>query len=102
MQVDTCRFVDHRRELYDLDWRPLRFCLEHPLPDLTVPRPTRLAELLGCARRLSAGFGFVRVDLYQVGERVVFGELTFYPGGGHNRFFPAAADRALGALLRLA
>jgi hypothetical protein len=39
----------------------------------TVPRPTRLEELLGRARQLAAGFRLVRVDLYQVGERVVFG-----------------------------
>jgi hypothetical protein len=101
VQVDTCRFVDHRRELYDLEWRPLRCYIEHPLPDRPAPHPSRLAELLDCARRLAAGFPFVRVDLYQVDERVVFGELTFYPGAGHNRIFPAAADRALGALLHL-
>jgi hypothetical protein len=101
VQVDTCRFVGHRRELYDLAWRPLRFCIEHPLPDRPMPRPTRLEELLDRARQLAAGFRFVRVDLYQVGERVVFGELTFYPGGGLNRFYPAAADREKGALLHL-
>jgi hypothetical protein len=101
VQVDTGRFVDHRRELFDLDWCPLPFCLEHPLPDRPTPRPTRLAELVGCARRLAAGFRLVRVDLYQVGERVVFGELTFTPGGGRERFHPPSADREVGALLRL-
>jgi hypothetical protein len=72
-----------------------------PLPGEPVPRPAHLEELLDVARRLSAGFSFVRVDLYDVEGRVVFGELTFYPEAGLGVFIPPSADRELGALWRL-
>jgi hypothetical protein len=42
----------------------------------------------------------VRVDLYDTGGHVYFGELTHYPGGGLVRIRPRAFDRALGDLWR--
>ena len=35
--------------------------------------------MLNISRVLSAGFDFVRVDLYEVAGKVWFGELTFSP-----------------------
>lgn len=101
VQVDVDRFTDHRRALFDLDWRPLPFGLEYPAPRALPRPPALLPEMVAAARRLAAGFRLVRVDLYQAEGRVVFGELTFVPGGGRERFLPASADREVGDLLRL-
>ena len=49
------------------------------------------------ARALSTGFPFVRVDLYSILERVVFGEMTWYPEGGLMRFTPEIHDLTLGS-----
>jgi hypothetical protein len=46
-------------------------------------RPANFAEMVGVARALSADFDFVRVDLYSVGDRVYFGELTCTPHQGY-------------------
>jgi TupA-like ATPgrasp len=46
-------------------------------------RPANFAEMVGVARELSADFDFVRVDLYSVGDRVYFGELTCTPHQGY-------------------
>jgi hypothetical protein len=51
-----------------------------------VERPSQLDEMIRVAGRLGEGVDFVRVDLYQVGDRVVFGELTNYPGAGLQGF----------------
>ncbi len=48
-------------------------------------RPANFAEMVGVARALSADFDFVRVDLYSVGDRVYFGELTCTPHQGYGR-----------------
>lgn len=53
---------------------------------LDSPPPRRLAEMLELARRLSRGFDYIRVDLYCVGDRVYFGELTPTPAAGTLRF----------------
>jgi hypothetical protein len=46
-------------------------------------RPDNFPEMVEVARKLSADFDFVRVDLYSVGDRVYFGELTCTPHQGY-------------------
>ncbi|MBN9099980.1 MAG: hypothetical protein J0I49_17980 [Pseudonocardia sp.] len=41
-----------------------------------------MPEMIQVAERLGAGTDFVRVDLYDIDGRVVFGELTSFPAGG--------------------
>lgn len=53
------------------------------------------------AAALCQGFPFVRVDLFQVGGRVLFGELSFYPLGGMLAFRPTGFDGFLGSFLEL-
>ena len=45
---------------------------------------------------LAAETDMVRVDLYDAGGRVVFGELTSYPLGGSRRFRPESFDATVG------
>ena len=52
--------------------------------------------MLEIAEALGAGVDFVRVDLYCLERRVVFGELTNYPLAGRAAFEPAEFDRWLG------
>ena len=69
------------RELFDTDWNDLSQYVI-PAGKATTPRPTQLARMLEIANILSADFPFVRVDLYEVNEKIYFGELTFSPTGG--------------------
>ena len=101
IQVDYDRFVDHSRSLYDADWNKLPFALEYPLHQEPSPPPLALEQMLGLAALLSAPFPYVRVDLYEVDGRPLFGELTFYPGKGVERFRPSSFDVEFGALLAL-
>jgi hypothetical protein len=99
IQVDYARFSDHTRALYDLHWNQLPCALEYPRRVQPSARPVALPELLRVAETLSIGFPFVRVDLYALGMRVLFGEMTFYPGKGVERFYPTSWDREFGAWL---
>lgn len=92
LHVDIDRFGSHGYRIYDADWnefvkttRPVKH-LPH------IPRPDKLDELVDICRRLSAGFSYVRVDLYYVDGRIYFGELTFTPGGGMAAFDPVESD----------
>lgn len=60
-----------------------------------------LAEMIEIAKILSADFPFVRVDLYSFSKRILFGELTFYPGNGVLEFYPDDYNRVSGDFLRL-
>ena len=108
IQVDLDRRVDHRRNFYDRDWNPLPFtwsiCIgDEPLwPNgAAVERPTRLDDLIALSEALAAGFPYLRLDWYVLGEALYFGEATFHPGGGYERILPHSWDFALGQQLPL-
>ena len=53
--------------------------------------------MIAGAELLARGFPFVRVDLYDIGGRPRFGEMTFYPQSGLFRM-PRDYDLLVGAL----
>ena len=69
--------------------------------DFTYPRPECLDKLLESAKTLSAPFKFVRADFYVVNGKVYFGELTFTPDAGMDRWRLPETDRLFGSLLKL-
>jgi hypothetical protein len=105
VQLDQDRFARHTRDLFDCDWGRLPVTYVYPRCEGTPPRPPRPAQLdvmLACARVLSRGHPFVRVDLYAPGDaHVVFGEMTWYPEGAAGRFSPESYDVELGELLHV-
>lgn len=102
VEVDYARFTAHTRNLYDTHWRLIPCQYRSPNnPAAEASPPEALPELLAISRRLSSAFPFVRVDLYLVGARIFFGELTFYPGGGFSRFHPSSFDRLFGSYLNM-
>ena len=75
--------------VYDLSWnlRPdiLAGSLAREKP-LLLPKPKCFDEMIQICRALSKPFPQVRVDLYEVNEKVYFSELTFTPGGNKAYF----------------
>jgi len=53
-----------------------------PEMEATRVHPGSFGRMAEIARELSRGIDFVRVDLYGIGERVFFSEMTFTPGAG--------------------
>ena len=41
-------------------------------------KPKNLENLLEIAKKLSEDFSYIRVDLYNINEKIYFGELTFW------------------------
>jgi len=46
-----------------------------------LSKPQSFEYMTKVAKALSADFEFVRVDLYEIDGKVMFGELTFTPAG---------------------
>ncbi len=86
IQVDTSRFQGHRRNFFDVDWNPQDLQLRYPPSSQVMEQPVSLPEMLEIAKILSAGFSFVRVDLYEHRQEVLFGEMTFHPDSGNAPF----------------
>ena len=53
------------------------------------------------AEDLAAPFPFVRVDLYNINERIYFSELTFTPAKGTLKFDDERADYEMGEWLKI-
>lgn len=81
---------------YDQAWNALDLRTRPELPEVDIPAPPRLEEMLEVARALSADFDFVRVDLYSVRGRSYVGELTFTPAAGRFQIMPPEWDLRLG------
>ena len=101
IQVDGDRFSEHHQDFFDRDWNWLDVTLAFPNHATPPARPALLDDMIRVAERLSAGVDFVRVDLYAVGDRVKFGELTVYPQSGKAVFKPTEWDTTFGAAWRL-
>jgi hypothetical protein len=98
IQVDLDRRSHHTRCLMDPVWTRMPVEMTFPLYRGDLPAPSRLQEMLRYAEQIGEGFSYVRVDLYQIQERVKFSELTFYPGAGIlETFNPPEFDAIFGA-----
>jgi len=98
IQVDNDRETDHRRAFFDPSWKRLDIRCAYPNDGREIDRPAQLDRMPEIASLLGADFPFVRVDLYQVGGQVYFGELTFSPGGGMKRIEPPSVELEWGKL----
>lgn len=54
--------------------------------------PEKLNKMILLARKLSEDFKYVRVDFYNLEEKIFFGELTFCHAGGFKDFSPREWD----------
>ena len=82
IQVDVSRFGQHQRNIYTKDWELIDAKTAYIQVSDFLPSPPELSEMLKVAEELSKGIDFIRVDLYAINGRVIFGELTNYPAGG--------------------
>lgn len=88
------------RNLYDRDFNLLDAKLkrEHFNHSL-ISKPENYDRMLQIAEKLSAPFKHVRVDLYNVHGKIIFGEMTFCNGGGMQVLEPLSFNLEIGKLI---
>jgi hypothetical protein len=92
------RFVDRRAAMMTRDWEMLDVqYADVAMPDRPPQRPVLMDEAYALAEQIGQGLDYVRVDLYDLGDRLVVGELTVYPAGGAKAFQPHAFELEQGA-----
>lgn len=67
-----------------------------PATDPPPLLPAYLPEMFDVVERLGAETDYVRVDVLDLGDRFLIGELTNYPSSGLGQFRPRSFDFALG------
>lgn len=90
-------------DIYDSNWNLLPIRRDCPNSGKTISKPKHLKEMLAMAEKLArfVDNAFVRVDLYDINDKIYFGELTFYPNGGFGNFYPIEWDYILGSWIEL-
>lgn len=101
MFVATNRSTDLRFDFYDMGYNHLDITNIHPQSGKVLEKPKYFVKMKEIAATLSKGMPFVRVDLYELNDRVYFSELTFFHGGGFSRFYPEEWEYKLGSWIDL-
>ena len=101
IQVDGERYSNHQRAYYDIEWNYQPFQYGDYDIKYRTERPSQLENMIGIARELAQPFPFSRIDFYNIGDRIIFGEITFFPDSGFASFNPDKYDAILGEMLIL-
>jgi hypothetical protein len=94
----------HYVDFYDIEWKRVDFTYnKFKKSDHVLPVPPQFEDMKKLARELSAPFPYVRVDFYNPPGKIIFGELTFFPGSGLLPLIPVKNnyDELLGSQLNL-
>lgn len=90
---------------YDLDWNfhpeYSNYTKHFIKAKQLLPKPQSLQEMLSIASALSKGFPEVRIDLYEVGGKPYFGEMTFTSSFGMMVSFADSYQEYLGGLVKI-
>ncbi len=75
------------KHFYDLNWNENAFGWRKKYEGY-INKPEHLEKMKEAAIKLADKLPFVRVDLYYVNSKVIFGEMTFYPTDARDPFYP--------------
>ena len=90
------------KAFYDMDWNQLPFTKgKGSKYEGELPLPENFQRMVAAVKKLAVGFPFVRVDLYNIEGKILFGEMTFYPGDGRQEFYPDEYNKVIGDYLTL-
>jgi hypothetical protein len=97
----TVKGNDIFENFYDMNFNPVNFYrgYKRKSPEFSKPINFELMKTLAC--KLSKNIPFVRIDFFEVNEKVYFGEYTFFDWGGFKKFSSKDVDLFLGDLIEL-
>lgn len=77
------------------EWKPLPVKAGKHIQN-NLPKPKHFEEMLEICTKLSFPFPLIRIDLYEINDRVLVGEITEDASGGKNIMKPVIWDFKLG------
>lgn len=88
--------------VFDINFNQLNVARADEKPfKYNIRKPSNFDEMLIIAKKISQKFPHVRVDLYNVKGKIIFGEMTFFDGSGYMVFEPDEFDYELGKYFNL-
>ena len=90
-----------RFDFFDENFNHLPFTNGHPNASVLPEKPAKFEEMKQLAAKLSKGIPHVRIDFYEIGDQVYFGEMTFFHWAGTMPFKPEEWDYKFGEWIKL-
>lgn len=99
--IDVCsnRSIKLEQSYFDADWNLINIVEGGSVRNNKISKPINFEEMKDISRKLSKGLKTVRIDLYEINNRVYFSEITFYSNAGMERFEPEEFDTQMGDLI---
>lgn len=104
MFIATDRLVkdeETKFDFFDMKFNHLPVVNGHPNSKKPIAKPENFDLMINLARKLSEGIPHVRVDFYEAGGRLYFGEMTFFHWSGMVPFDPKSWDERFGSWIKL-
>jgi hypothetical protein len=104
IQVDSDRFLSHKRNIYNINWELENLEIIYPKCDHYIDKPSclqsmiELAEQIACYPLMNI---YVRIDFYIHSNDIYLGEITFHSEGGIAPFDSYESDLFFGSLIYL-
>ena len=88
---------------FDFQWNLLRHNIRgKKAPEgFTLPKPQSIDLMYECAKKLSEGMSFARIDFYDLKGHMYFGEITLYPDSGFDSAILPEIDQLYGSMIDL-
>lgn len=86
---------------YDINWNRMPFRRHYRNDDKEIAKPKNYERMIELTEKICKKIIFARVDWYEIGGRLYFGEVTFFPGAGMEEFEPEEWDYKIGNMLIL-
>lgn len=100
--VVTNRQTDERNTFFDAKLTPLKYWADVPPAETPPVLPKNIHKMIEFAKTLSRDYPAVRIDLYNINERIYFSEVTFFHMGGHLEYKePSNFDELMGENMTL-
>ena len=84
---------------FDPEWNHLDWIEDGFVTEMYREKPANLKRMIEIAEELARPFIFARIDLFNINEKIYFGEFTFAPFGGMVLFLKQEALNILGDML---
>ena len=101
--IDTNRFVNLKRVVYDRQWNRIEnIYLNYPNDEnASFEKPKLYEEMVEYAKILAKPFPHVRVDFYIINDKIFFGELSFTNEAGFGKIKPQSLNLQMGEWIKL-